>query len=103
MSPFSCTRRRFEKEASPGKGVFVITDGHENNAARAPRTSASTLLPSDIIRGQEAGHPVIRNMHAISALINEDGNRSIRAGIRNVLSHLLHDERISNDETNDSG
>ena len=25
------------------------------------------------ISGQEAGHPVIRNMHAISALIHEDG------------------------------
>ena len=52
------------------------------------------------IKGQEAGHPVIRNMHAISAIIHEDGNRSIRAGVRNTLRHFFHDERISNDQTN---
>jgi hypothetical protein len=37
-------------------------------------------------------------MHAISALIHQDCNRSIRAGIRNVLRHFSHDKRISNDE-----
>jgi hypothetical protein len=41
------------------------------------------------IRGQEAGHPVIRNMHPISALIHEDGDRSIRAGVRNTLRHFF--------------
>src|SRR5258705_7939308 len=41
-------------------------------------------------------------MYAVGTLIHEDGNRSIRAGVRNMLRHLLHDERIPVDETNDS-
>src|SRR6266446_431332 len=41
-------------------------------------------------------------MYAVGTLIQEDGNRSIRAGVRNMLRHLLHDERIPDDETNDS-
>src|ERR1700691_3065135 len=56
-----------------------------------------------LIRCQEAANPVIRNMHAISALIHEDGNRSIRAGVRNTLCHFFHNERIPNDQTDNLG
>jgi len=39
-------------------------------------------------------------MHAIGALIHKHGNRRIRAGIRNMLGHFLHDEGIANNEAN---
>jgi hypothetical protein len=41
-------------------------------------------------------------MNAIGTLIHKDGNRSIRAGVRNMLCHFFHDESIPHDETNDS-
>src|SRR5215471_7134606 len=42
-------------------------------------------------------------MHAIIAFIHQDCDRRVRAGIRNVLRHLLHDEWIANQPTHDPG
>src|ERR1700730_14295747 len=39
-------------------------------------------------------------MHAIRALIYKHGNWRVRARIRNMLGHFLHDERIANNEAN---
>jgi hypothetical protein len=55
------------------------------------------------IRSQETGHPVIGNVDAIRALVDQHCNGCIRAGVRNVPCHLLHDERISHDEADHSG
>src|SRR6201998_2612231 len=46
-------------------------------------------------------HLVIREMHAIGTFINEDCDRSVGSGIGDVLDHLLHDERISDDKSYD--
>jgi len=39
-------------------------------------------------------------MHAIGTLIHKHANRRVRAGIRHMLGHFLHDERIANNEAN---
>jgi hypothetical protein len=42
-------------------------------------------------------------MHAIIAFVDENCNGRIGAGVRDLLRHFFHDERIPKDETNDSG
>jgi len=39
-------------------------------------------------------------VNAIGALIYKNGNRRVRARIRDMLDHFLHDEGIANDEAN---
>jgi len=55
------------------------------------------------IGSQKTGHPVIGNVNAITAFVDEHRDRGIRAGVRNVPCHLLHDERIAQDEPHHSG
>src|ERR1700721_1321407 len=40
-------------------------------------------------------HFVIRDVHAIGTLINEDCDWSVRSSIRHVLDHFFHDEWIA--------
>src|SRR5213593_5186820 len=42
-------------------------------------------------------------MHAVRALINKDPNRRIRARIWNMLTHLFHDEWITDNESDHPG
>src|SRR6266446_7250424 len=48
------------------------------------------------VRGQKTAHLVIRQMHAVWPFIHQYRDRGVRSGIRNVLCHFLHDERIAN-------
>ncbi len=41
-------------------------------------------------------------MHAIGALIHKHGNRRVRARVRNMLRHFLHDERGADKQADDS-
>jgi hypothetical protein len=41
-------------------------------------------------------------MHAIGPLIDEHCNRSVRARVRNILGHFLHDEWITDNKANHS-
>src|SRR5579864_4435315 len=41
-------------------------------------------------------------MHAISALIHKYGNRRVRARVRNMLGHFLHDQRVADKQADDS-
>src|ERR1700747_772851 len=52
---------------------------------------------------QKTNHPVIGQMHAVGTFVDEHGDRSIRAGVRNMLRHFLHDERIANDKADHPG
>jgi hypothetical protein len=40
-------------------------------------------------------------VHSISALVDEDRDRRVRRCVGNRLGHLLHDERITDDESED--
>ena len=42
-------------------------------------------------------------MHAIGAFIHQDNKLRLRARIRNMLGHFLHDEWITNDKADDPG
>src|SRR6266571_2971966 len=53
------------------------------------------------LRGQKTGHVVIRQVHAVWPLIHQYRDRGVRSGIRNVLCHFLHDERIANHKAHD--
>src|SRR6266581_4622994 len=53
------------------------------------------------LRGQKTGHVVIRQVHAVWPLIHQYRDRGVRSGIRNVLCHFLHDERIANHKVHD--
>src|SRR6266704_2458269 len=53
------------------------------------------------VRGQKTGHVVIRQMHAVWPFIHQYRDRGVRSGIRNVLCHFLHDERIANHKAHD--
>jgi hypothetical protein len=55
------------------------------------------------IRNQKACHAVVGQMQAIGALIHKHRNRRLRAGIGNILDHLLHDEWIANTKADDPG
>src|ERR1700758_1108938 len=50
-----------------------------------------------------SSHPVIRQMHAVRSFVDEYGDRSIRAGVRNMPRHFLHDERITDDQADHPG
>jgi hypothetical protein len=52
---------------------------------------------------QETRHPVIWQVHAVCALIHENRDRGVRAGVRNVFSHFFHDERIAHYDTHHPG
>src|SRR5512146_1900044 len=49
----------------------------------------------------EARHRVVGQVHSISALVDEDRYRCIRCCVGNGLGHLLHDDRITDDEAED--
>src|ERR1700722_6001026 len=55
------------------------------------------------VRSQETSHPVVRDVHSVRAFVDEYGDGSVGAGIRNVLGHFFHDERIADDEADDFG
>src|SRR5258708_9196598 len=46
--------------------------------------------------------PVAHQMHAIGTFIHQDGNRRVRARVRNMLRHFLHDERVADKQADDS-
>src|SRR5258707_12639117 len=41
-------------------------------------------------------------MYAIGALIHQDCDRRVRARVRNMLRHFLHDERVADKKADDS-
>src|SRR5262249_41217148 len=54
------------------------------------------------VRRKEARHRVIRQVHAIRALVNENRHGRIRRRIGSRLHHLFHDERIADEEAKTS-
>src|SRR5271155_3597820 len=64
-----------------------------------PRYFESIAVP---IGSKIGGHPVIRDTHAIWALLNEDGYRRIRSSVNNMLHHFLHDQRIARNDAENS-
>src|SRR5580692_11124583 len=50
---------------------------------------------------QETGHGVVRKMHSVRPLVEQNRYRRVRTGVRNALDHFLHDQRIANDEPQD--
>jgi hypothetical protein len=63
-----------------------------------PGDCESCLTP---VGSDEARHRVVGQVHAISALVDEDRDRCVRCCVGNGLHHLLHDERITDDEAED--
>ena len=55
-----------------------------------------------LVRSEKARHSVIGKVNAIRALIHKDCDRSIRAGVGNMLGHLSHDKWIANDKADHS-
>src|SRR5262245_24174055 len=49
------------------------------------------LMP---VGSQEARHGVVRQVHSISALVDENRDGRVRGGIGNSLRYFLHDERL---------
>lgn len=55
-----------------------------------------------LLRSRETRHSVIRQMYAIGAFVDKQGCRRVRICVGNMLRHFFHDERVADDETNDS-
>src|SRR5215211_7278746 len=60
-----------------------------------PGDRKSCLTP---VGSDEARHRVVGQVHSISALVDEDGYRCVRCRVGNSLRHLLHDDRIADNE-----
>ena len=63
-----------------------------------PGDRESRLTP---VGSDEARHRVVGQVHSIRALVDEDRDRCVRCCVGNCLRHLLHDERITDDEAED--
>src|ERR1700722_3833325 len=58
------------------------------------------LVRRDSHKGLRSSPSCHMTMDAVGALIYKNGDRRVRACIRNMLDHFLHDEGIANDEAN---
>src|SRR5580693_3649473 len=76
-----------------------FSQNHFDLCVKFPRYFESIAVP---IGSKIGGHPVIRDTHAIWALLNEDGYRRIRASVNNMLHHFLHDQRIARNDAENS-
>jgi len=65
-----------------------------------PRDRERVGIP---IGSQQTAHPVVGDVDAVRAFVDEYRDGSIGPRVRNVTCHLLHDERIAHDESGHSG
>lgn len=63
------------------------------------RNSTDTQARSVIALSKQTGYPVVREANPILVLVDENRHGRVGTGIRHILNHLLHDERIADNET----
>src|SRR4029077_15833144 len=55
-----------------------------------------------LVRSEKARHSVVREMNTVRTLVDQNCYRSVRAGVRHMLSHLSHNKWIANDKADHS-